>query len=112
MTTTDFGSDRRPKPMSVRLRDAEKLPQPLTSRERLIEVIAVDNCEPKAAGRHGMVLRRTILVKGDLHTGDARDTLYLLHQRRRRVAPDLAGRPEQHHAIAFTAILIIKVPDA
>src|SRR6516164_10529286 len=61
-------------------------PQPLPRRERCGQVEAIDDGETKAAGRHGVALGRMILMKGDLHAGDARHVLDPLNGRGGRMA--------------------------
>src|ERR1700688_1046162 len=47
------------------------LPEPLARGKRLAEIQTVDDGEPETAGRHGVVLRRAVLMKADLYAGDA-----------------------------------------
>src|SRR5579885_2641408 len=77
----------------------------------MVEVETVDDGETEAPGRHRMLFWRSVLMEGNLQTGYAWTALDLIHQRRRRM-PIPAVRAEQHHAVAFAAILIIKVPFA
>src|ERR1700741_5237192 len=74
-------------------------PQPLARRLRLAEIETVDDGQAEAAGRHGVVLGRAVLVEGDLHAGDAGYALDLVKQSRRWMTVAAAVRSEQHDAV-------------
>ena len=54
--------------------------EPLARAERFAEIVAVDDGEPKAAGRHGVAVWRAVLVERDLHASHAGNALDLLDQ--------------------------------
>src|SRR5215470_11796604 len=74
------------------------------------EVPAVDHREPEAARRHAVLIRRAILMKGDLHARHARDPQRLLDQLARRMAKRMAVRTEQDDAVAVAPRLVGEVP--
>src|SRR5438045_509829 len=86
--------------------------EPLAGGKTGIEVKTVDDREPEPAGRHGMALRRPVLVERDLHAGDAGPALELFHQRARWMAIAPAVGPEQDHAVAVAPVAIGKIPDS
>src|SRR5262245_13454153 len=86
------------------------LAQQLAAGAAGIQVPGVDDGEAEAARRHGVLIGRLVLVKGDLHAGHGGDALDALDQLRRRMAIARAVRPEQHHAIAVAAVGIGERP--
>src|ERR1700722_16816577 len=84
--------------------------EPLTRGKRRRKVEAVHDREAKSARRHGMLLRRTIFMKGNLHaryTGRAFD---LFDKFRRGMPIASAVRSEQHDTVAFARLVIFKDP--
>src|SRR6185312_401596 len=86
------------------------LAQPLARGKRGAQIEAVDDGEPKTAGRHGVLLGRAVLVKRDLDAGHARYALDLIDQRGRRVAIIATVRAEQHGAVAFARFVVPEIP--
>src|SRR5580692_9951795 len=85
-------------------------PQPLARVERLAEIETVDDGEAETARRHGVPFRRAVFVEGDLHAGDAGYALDRVNQRLRRMPVAAAVRSEQHDAVTFAAVVVVKIP--
>src|SRR5580693_878600 len=88
----------------------EEFAEPLAARHSRAQVEAVDDGEAKTARRHGVLLRRAVLVKSDLDAGHSRYRFDVVDQRRRRMPIAAPVRSEQHDAITLAAIVVGKIP--
>src|SRR5580700_11494820 len=84
-------------------------PEPLARGKRFAEIETVDDGQAEAAGRHGVLFRRAVLMEGDLHAGDAGRALDLVNDGARRMPVAAAARTEQHDAITFAAVVVVKI---
>src|SRR5580692_10390554 len=90
----------------------EILPELLARGKRSAEIETVDDRQAETPGRHGVVLRRAVLMEGDLHAGDAGRALDRIDQRLRRMTVAAAVRSEQHDAVTLAAVVVVKIPVA
>src|SRR5262245_2529157 len=85
-------------------------PQHLACGATGIQVEGVHDGETKAARRHGVAFGFLVLVKRDLHAGDARHAPHLGEERRRRMSVAPPMRAEQHYAVSVAAPGVGEVP--
>src|SRR5712691_594319 len=75
------------------------------------QVPAIDDREPEAAGRHGVLGGRAVLVKRDLDARYTRPPPYRIHEFAGRMAiTSLAA--EQDHAVAVAPVAVVEAPFA
>src|ERR1700746_559509 len=98
---------------SPALRHVDEFPlQPRACRHPGLQVPAIDDCEPEASRRHGMMLGITIFVKRDLHARYIGKTQRFFNRLCRRMPIATILGPEQHHAVSVAAVGIGKIPCA
>src|SRR6476659_6948418 len=92
---------------------AQEMPaQHLARRLPFLQIEGIDDRYPEPARRHGVALRRLVLVEGDLHARHTRHGRHLPHQNRRRMTITPTPRPAQHNAEPVPAIVVRKAPNA
>jgi hypothetical protein len=81
-------------------RSHEIHPQPIAGRKTYLEVPAIDDGKPEAAGWHRVQRRIAMLVERDLDAGDLRQRADILDLPWRRMPPAHVVPAEQHDAVA------------